>query len=224
MSTQDFTAAPPTGGATAPSGGQTEQVKQQAQEKAQEVAGQAKEQTKQVASQAKEQARTQVDQRSTQAGEQVSSAATDAHSVAEELEKQGKDKPAKMVRQVAEKADQAGSYLQEANTDRILHDVEDFGREKPWAIAAAGLALGFAASRFLKASSSERYGSVDTAQIRAQRFRATGASAGGGTVPPVGSGNLSSGVISDPPVAPAAGTFGGTAPAVPPAPVTPRPV
>jgi ElaB/YqjD/DUF883 family membrane-anchored ribosome-binding protein len=220
MSTQDFTAAPPTGGASAPAGGQAEQVKQQAQDKVQEVAGQAKEQGQQVAGQAKEQARTQVDQRSTQAGEQVSSAASDAHSVAEELEKQGKDKPAKMVRQVAEKAEQAGSYLQEADSDRLLHDVEDFGREKPWAIAAAGLALGFAASRFLKASSSERYGSVDTSQVRAQRFRATGV----GTTPPVGTGNLSSGVIADPPVAPAAGTFGATTPAVAPAPVTPRPV
>jgi ElaB/YqjD/DUF883 family membrane-anchored ribosome-binding protein len=221
MSTQDFTAAPPTPGAAAPSGGQAEQVKQQAQDKVQEVAGQAKEQGQQVAGQAKEQARAQVDQRSTQAGEQVSSAASDAHSVAEELEKQGKDKPAKMVRQVAEKAEQAGSYLQEANSDRLLHDVEDFGREKPWAIAAAGLAVGFAASRFLKASSSERYGSVDTAQVRAQRFRASGT-----TPPRAGTGNLSSGVIVDPPpVAPAAGTFGAPTPAVPPVvPATPRTV
>jgi hypothetical protein len=35
--------------------------------------------------------------------------------------------------------------------------VEDFGRRQPWAVIAGGLALGFAASRFLKASSSRRY-------------------------------------------------------------------
>ena len=32
-----------------------------------------------------------------------------------------------------------------------------FGRRQPWAVIAGGLALGFAASRFLKASSSRRY-------------------------------------------------------------------
>lgn len=39
----------------------------------------------------------------------------------------------------------------------MLRDVEDFGRRQPLAVAAVGLALGFAASRFLKASSRSRY-------------------------------------------------------------------
>ena len=36
-------------------------------------------------------------------------------------------------------------------------DAEDFGRRQPWALAAASVAAGFAASRFLKASSRQRY-------------------------------------------------------------------
>jgi len=35
--------------------------------------------------------------------------------------------------------------------------VEDFGRRQPLAVVAIGLVAGFAASRFLKASSSSRY-------------------------------------------------------------------
>jgi hypothetical protein len=38
-----------------------------------------------------------------------------------------------------------------------LADVEAFARRQRWLVAAGGLALGFAASRFLKASSSRRY-------------------------------------------------------------------
>ena len=59
--------------------------------------------------------------------------------------------------QAADRAERAGKWLHESDGDRILRDVEDFGRSNPWAVVAGGLALGFAASRLLKASSSERY-------------------------------------------------------------------
>lgn len=118
---------------------------------------QATNQATEAAGQAKKGLRDQVDQRSTRAGETVTSAAQDARSVGEELRKQGKDRPARMADQAAERAERLGSYLQESDADRILRDVEDFGRRQPWAIAAAGLALGFVGSRFLRASSRERY-------------------------------------------------------------------
>jgi ElaB/YqjD/DUF883 family membrane-anchored ribosome-binding protein len=129
----------------------------QAQEKAQELAGQAGEQAKQAAGQAKDRLREQVDQRSTQAGEQVASQAGDIRSVAEQLREQGKDKPAQMAEQAADKVESVGSYLRDSDADRILGDVEDFARQRPWAVIAGGIAIGFAASRFLKASSSDRY-------------------------------------------------------------------
>jgi hypothetical protein len=50
-----------------------------------------------------------------------------------------------------------GSYLTESNADRLLSDVEDFGRRQPMAVVGIGVAVGFAASRFLKASSRKRY-------------------------------------------------------------------
>ena len=39
----------------------------------------------------------------------------------------------------------------------MLEDVEDFGRQRPWAVLAGGAAVGILAARFLKASSRNRY-------------------------------------------------------------------
>ena len=118
---------------------------------------QAKEKAQEAASEAKGRVREQVDQRSTEAGEQVSSTAGDLRSVGEELRKQGKDTPAKLAEQAADRTERLGSYLTQSDADRILGDVEDFARRQPWAVVAGGIALGFVASRFLKASSSQRY-------------------------------------------------------------------
>jgi hypothetical protein len=128
-----------------------------AQDKAKEVASQAQDKASDAASQARGRVRDQVDQRSTQLGEQVDSGASDARSVAEQLRNQGKQTPARYVEQAADRAEQLGGYLRESDGDRLLNDVEDFARRNPWAVALGGLALGFAASRLLKASSSARY-------------------------------------------------------------------
>jgi gas vesicle protein len=135
------------GGTTTANGpSSTEQAKEKAQETAQQAAGKAKNRVAE-----------QVDQRSTEAGHRVSSMAEDARSVAEQLRSQGKDQPAKLAEQAAQRAESLGDYLKNADGDAILRDVEDFGRRQPWAVIAGGIALGFAASRFLKASSSRRY-------------------------------------------------------------------
>jgi hypothetical protein len=122
---------------------------------------QAKEQAQQAAGQAKEKAgyqlRSQVDQRSTEAGQRIGGYASDVRSVGEQLREQGEDQPAKLAEQAAERAERLGRYLTESDADRILGDVEDFGRRRPWAVIAGGVALGLAASRLLKASSSDRY-------------------------------------------------------------------
>jgi hypothetical protein len=129
----------------------------EAQEKAQEVAGQAQEKARDAAGKAQENLRQQVDTRSTEAGERVTSTAQDLRSVGEELRKQGKDAPAKMADRAAEQTEKVGSYLKDKGPDEMLHDVEQFGRERPWAVLAGGVVLGAAAARFLKASSRSRY-------------------------------------------------------------------
>jgi ElaB/YqjD/DUF883 family membrane-anchored ribosome-binding protein len=129
----------------------------EAQEKAQEVAGQAQEKAREAAGNAQESIRQQIDDRSTQAGERVASTAQDLRSVGEELRKQGKDAPAKLADRAAEQTEKVGSYLKENGPDRMLEDVEDFGRQRPWAVLAGGAAVGILAARFLKASSRNRY-------------------------------------------------------------------
>jgi hypothetical protein len=128
---------------------------------AKDAAGQATEQAKQTAGQATEKARKslqeQVDRRSTEAGEQVGSTARDMRSVAEQLRSQGKEKPAQLADQAADQVERVGGYLRDSDADKLLRDIEDFGRRQPWVVVVGGLALGFAASRFLKASSSRRY-------------------------------------------------------------------
>ena len=99
----------------------------------------------------------QVDERSTQAGQQVNTVADDVRTVAGELRNQGKDKPAQYAEQAAERVQSVGQWLERSDGDQIVRDVENFARRNPWAVAAGGVVLGLAASRFLKASSSERY-------------------------------------------------------------------
>jgi hypothetical protein len=117
---------------------------------------QAKEKAQEGAQQAKRTVRDQVDQRSTEAGERVGSTAQDIRSVGEELRSQGKDQPAKLAEQAAQRAESLGDYLTRSDGDTILRDIEDFGRRQPWTVIAGGIAIGFAASRFLKASSERR--------------------------------------------------------------------
>lgn len=130
---------------------------EQAQEKAKEMAGQAQEKARETGQQARERLREQVDQRSTQAGEQIRGNAQDVRSFAEQLREQGKDTPARYAEQAADRVQEVGQYLERSDGDTILNDVEGFARRNPWAVAAGGLAIGFAVSRMLKASSNERY-------------------------------------------------------------------
>jgi uncharacterized protein YjbJ (UPF0337 family) len=139
--------------------GQAEQIADQAREKVGEATDQAKQNAQNLASQAQDQVRQQVDQRSTEAGERVTSTAHDIRSVGEQLRDQGKDGPAKVAEQAADRVERAGTYLRDSDADRILSDVEDFGRSRPWAVLAGAAIAGFAVARFLKASSRERYSS-----------------------------------------------------------------
>jgi len=73
------------------------------------------------------------------------------------------DGPARIAHQVADRVESAGSWMRDSDADRILGDIEDFARSKPWAVAGGALVLGFTASRLLKASSSQRYEHRSTA-------------------------------------------------------------
>jgi cell division septum initiation protein DivIVA len=198
-----------------------------AQEKAHEVAGEAQEKAQEMAGKAQEGVRQQLDDRTTKAGEQVSSTAQDLRSVGEELRKQGKDTPAKLADRAAEQTEKVGTYLKEADADRMLHDVEDFGRQRPWAVLAGGMVLGVAAARFLKASSRSRYQQRSGTTAAAQVSQGTTPLPRRSAVEPVATPPPSTALPGDP--APGTGGMGtpGTAgtgiPAQNSAPATPSP-
>ena len=146
-----------TEGSATDSGSTTDQVKDRVENQVREKAQVAQDKARGAVGQARGRLSEQVDQRSTQAGERIAGTASDVRSIADELRIQGKDAPANLAEQVASQADRVGDYLKGASGDRILRDVEDFARRQPMLVAAGALALGFAASRFLKASSSRRY-------------------------------------------------------------------
>jgi hypothetical protein len=107
------------------------------------------------------QVREQVDRRSTEAGEQVSALAQAFRPSVQKLRSEGKAPAANLLDEITGRADRLGSYLQSADADRLLGDVEDFARRRPWLTAGAAALAGFMASRFVKASSERRYQSTD---------------------------------------------------------------
>jgi hypothetical protein len=171
-----------------PSGSTAEQAKEKAQEAAQQVAGQTRRGV-----------RDQVDQRSTDAGHRVAATAGDIRSVGDELRRQGKDQPARLAEQAADRAEWLGEYLKRSDGDTILGDLEDFGRRQPWAVIAGGVVLGVAASRFLKASSSRRYESRYESSPALPATRTSGLTAG---APTTRTGMAVGDVVGEPPARP----------------------
>jgi len=131
---------------------------------------------------------SQADSRSTQMAEQVTPIADALRKAGTHLDEQGNAKPASQaIFAVADQAEKVGSYLREGDADRFVADFERFGRSRPWVLAGAGLAVGFAISRFLKASSPdefesrgqiERYSTGTTGMATTPRY---GTPATGGT-------------------------------------------
>lgn len=100
----------------------------------------------------------QVDERTTMIGQQVETVAQNLRNVGDQLRTTGiAGGTVRYVDRGAELVDQLGQYLQDADGDRLIGDLEEIARRAPWAVAAGALMLGFAASRFLKTSSTRRY-------------------------------------------------------------------
>jgi ElaB/YqjD/DUF883 family membrane-anchored ribosome-binding protein len=138
-------------------GGAVAEVKDKSEELVSSAQEQVSAKAHELGEEASFQVREQLDQRSTQAGEQVQAIGKTLQSGANQLRSEGKDVSARVVEEVARRADDVGGYLQSAEADRILGDIEGFARRRPWLTAGVGALAGFLASRFVKASGSRRY-------------------------------------------------------------------
>jgi hypothetical protein len=140
-------------------------------ETATDVRDQAQEKAQEAASKASDRARTQINHRSTELGERAGTTAEDIRTIGQQLREQGKDQAAKLAEQAAGQVERVGGWLRDSDSDRLLSDVEDFGRRQPWAFALGGTVLGIAGARFLKASSTHRYERRRSRQLTAGNDR-----------------------------------------------------
>jgi ElaB/YqjD/DUF883 family membrane-anchored ribosome-binding protein len=99
----------------------------------------------------------QIDSRSTETGQQMSRTASALRQTAQQLRDDQQEPQAKLLEQVADRAERLGTYLEETDGDRLLRDVERIVRQRPWLVAGGAALVGFLTARFTKASSSRRY-------------------------------------------------------------------
>jgi hypothetical protein len=143
---------------TKPSG-QSLSTKEQVQEKVQETAQQMQDKAVELKGQAGGRVRSQIDTRTTEAGTQLRTTASAMRRTGQSLRQEGNQTEAKLIDGVADRAERLGEYMTNVDADRLLRDVEDFGRKQPWLLAFGGATIGFFASRFIRASSGQRFAS-----------------------------------------------------------------
>jgi hypothetical protein len=91
--------------------------------------------------------------RSTQIGERIGALAGDMRLVGRQLREYGASPlVTSYVEHGAKLAEQFGRYLAAADGGRLIGDLEEYTRRKPWVVAGAVAAAGFAAARMLKTS------------------------------------------------------------------------
>ena len=123
----------------------------------QQTAHQVQEKAGELRSQASSRVRQEVESRSTQVGEQTKVAGETLRKAGDSLREQGNEPLAGLFHNLAGRVENVGRYFAGADGDRLLRDVEQLARRKPWAAGGTGVVAGFLASRILKASSSRRY-------------------------------------------------------------------
>jgi hypothetical protein len=118
-----------------------------------ERAGSVSDQARRAGTSVQDQVRRQLGDRTTVAGEQAAAIGRAMRDMSGQLRSQGNDGAAWVSEETADRAERLGRYMRDADGGQILADVEDFGRRRPWLIAALGVTAGVVAARFLKASS-----------------------------------------------------------------------
>ena len=97
-------------------------------------------------SHASERLRGEVDQRSARVGEQLSSIVEAMRKGADHLQGQGNGPGAKTAHNVADQAQRLAGYLSVTSADKLLADLEQGARKRPWLAGGLGLTAGVIAS------------------------------------------------------------------------------
>ncbi len=130
--------------------GVTDQVKQGAQnltDQTQQVAGQA---VQQVQQQTEGMAQSQKDR----AAQTFSSVAMAVRHTGENLQQQDQAAVGQYAVKAADRVDEFARYLQQRNVRELVNEVQVYARQNPAVFLSGSFALGLAAARFLKSSTS----------------------------------------------------------------------
>lgn len=133
-----------------------EQARHKARETAAEVTEEAKARTREMAGTAKEEARTMAESRKSQVTSELDTIAEAFRTSGQELRKRDEEPVARYANQIADRIEDASSYLSGRSVDQLLNDAEDFARQQPEIFLGGAFGLGLLVSRFFK--SSERHG------------------------------------------------------------------
>jgi ElaB/YqjD/DUF883 family membrane-anchored ribosome-binding protein len=136
-------------------------IAEQAQEKVQATAQQATQKTADYL-------RQQTEARASQASDELRAVSDALRRSGHSLHADGKTSSASAVDTVTQGIERLSTYLGSTSGDQMLTDLESFGRRRPWGMVGLGLGVGLVASRFLKASSSNRYASTQPQYRQAQ--------------------------------------------------------
>lgn len=137
--------------------GQSRSLVEDAASGARDVAETAEEKASELAERGKGRLSRELDRRTTVVGSQARTMAQALRQSGTQLDSQGQAQAGSIAAGAADGIERLGRYLETTSGDKLLGDVEDFTRRRPWLLAGAGVLAGIAASRFLKASSEQRY-------------------------------------------------------------------
>ncbi|MGH2773576.1 MAG: hypothetical protein ACRDIU_10650 [Actinomycetota bacterium] len=101
----------------------------------------------------------QFENRTSQFGMQAFSLASDLRQAAETLRDQGSSTMvAGLAEQASAKIEDAARYIQSTDFDQLSDDLKRLAKQQPWLVAAGLFAVGFGASRVIKATVNENGG------------------------------------------------------------------
>jgi len=129
-------------------------VMEQAKEQAKKVVEQTQQKAGEVLDQAKNQTKSWAEDRKQAVAQSLSDVAVAVMQTGENLRGTGSGagNVANVTDYAAEVTDKAANYLRNTSVDRMIGEVENFGRREPMLFLVGAAALGFVAARFLKSS------------------------------------------------------------------------
>lgn len=122
-----------------------------------ELTGKTQKQAANAARAARGMIASQIDVRRNIAGSMLARHAGNLHRMSDSLSVQGQDATARFVDAAASRLSNASNYMRATDGDRMIDDLESFGRRNALLTGAIGFIGGLAAARLLKASTKKRY-------------------------------------------------------------------